>query len=182
MTSRLPIVALALVMAGCGPSAVPNSAQSEAASFASETPLARPTLAQAGLDILPIIEQAGGRGFDEALAPSFPDNYNASLQLYRRNRMFKGGSVTIDRTDAGELYMVQVREGFGDRCGAGNSLAPIADAVLSAIGKSALTPQDTAGAKDALRTGRDFELSRSGAIVRFVGGCVKAVVIKAVDP
>jgi hypothetical protein len=134
-----------------------------------------PLLAKSGLDIVPDVAASSA---DWAGKP-FSDRtgYDDAIKTYRRNAMFKGGTITVDRTDSGDLKMVVLSSGMASRCGSVDGVLKGVDALLRQIGESRLTEAE----RGTLSAGA--ELTRNGILVRTVKGCIwHAVVRPAAGP
>lgn len=176
MIRTLPIIAAALALACCtsevktdAPGATENSPANEAA---------RPFLAGSEYD--PALAL---RGIDPQWSePPFDTstNYTPSLGLERFTSFWRNTSVIYDRTDEGGVYMIQVRSGLPGRCNSGPDLGLAFDQYARDFGLSGevgqIRPKLIAawGSNDGQAEG---ELGN--VMVRALGGCPRALVIKA---
>jgi hypothetical protein len=123
------------------------------------------------LDIVPGIAASSadwaGRPFSDRTG------YDDAIKTYRRNVMFEGGTITVDRTDDGDLIMVVLSSGMASRCGSVIGVLKGVDALLSQIGQSRLTEAE----RGTLSVGA--ELARNGILVRTIKGCIWHAVVRS---
>lgn len=176
MTRNLPIMAAALALACCTSEAktdAPAAAETSAANEAARPILAGseydPVLALRGID-----PQWSEHPFDTST------NYTPSLGLERSTSFWRNTSVSYDRTDEGGVHMIQVRSGLPGRCDSGPDLGLAFDQFAKDFGLSGeanqIRPELIAawGSNDGQAEG---ELGN--VMVRALGGCPRALVIKA---
>jgi hypothetical protein len=133
-----------------------------------------------------------GKDYDPALAlrgldPQWAEpplnagtNYTPSLGLERSTSFWRNTSLTYDRTGEGGVYMIQVRSGLPGRCDSGPDLALAFDQFaedfgLGENGKETRTKLMAAWASEE----GSAEVEIRNVMVRALGGCPRALVIKA---
>lgn len=168
-----------LCLVGCKKEVAPTSAPTAEASEATSSPR-HPVLIGVGVDIVPIIEARAGELLGPRSGLQFPEHYTASVSLYRREVVFKRGTIVVERTDGGDIYRVSIHSGSGpESCGDGKGLLAAADAVLSTANRPTLSEAEAGQVNAALAKSDGFaEFQRDGMLVRAMGGCVKMVLLK----
>lgn len=178
-TWALCIASLAMLCA-CGDSASSQGAlETEAAHEVAASEPARPVLIPAGLDIVPELQKAGPPWDAE---PFYDRNSytGGSVDLSRRTVMFPMGSIIIDRPASGGIYLVTVRSGMGDRCGDPSALGRAYAALAGPLEIPLPDEKQLAQIQNAWLTDDGFtEVEFPHAMVRAIGGCISAMVIKA---
>lgn len=170
------LVASAIALSAC------TGDQQSEAPIADETNTAsqpgRPSLAGSEYDPLVTL-----RGLDPQWAEAPFDtgsNYSPSLGLDRASYTWRNTSLNYDRTDNGSVYMIQVRSGLPGRCDTGPDLARAFDQFAQdlALGEGAteLRPKliEAWASEDQWA-----EADIGQVMVRAVGGCPRALVLKA---
>ena len=139
---------------------------------------ARPSLA--GQDYDPILAL---RGLDPQWnePPLHADkNYNASLGLDRTSYLWRNTSINYDRTDEGSVFMIQVRSGLPGRCSSGPDLGLAFDQFakdFNLAGQGGEMRPKLIAAWASNDGQAEGELGN--VMVRAIGGCPRALVIKA---
>ncbi|MFO6448649.1 hypothetical protein ACLBKU_16055 [Erythrobacter sp. NE805] len=115
---------------------------------------------------------------DEPL--STRSNYTSNLGLLRVNHTWRNTSLDVDFTDAGGVYMIQVRSGLPGRCNSGPDLASAFDQYAHDLGLGAGAAQVRPKLLEAWASkDRWSEADIGKVMVRATGGCPRALVLKA---
>ncbi len=169
-------IAAVLVLAACSPEQEADAPEPVAISTPDQA--VRPTLA--GEEYDPILAI---RGLDPQWSerPFHADkNYTASLGLDRTSYSWRNTSINYDRTDEGGVYMIQVRSGLPGRCNSGPDLAlafdQFAEDFALGVGAAEIRPR-LVQAWAANDGSTEAEIGK--VMVRALGGCPRALVIKA---
>ena len=176
MRSLLVAIAAAIALASCtaeADTAAPSVAETTAAAEA-----VRPVLAGSEYD--PALAL---RGLDPQWteAPFHTDtSYTPSLGLERFTSSWRNSNLNFDRTDEGGVYMIQVRSGLPGRCDSGPDLALAFDQFAAdfalGTGGAEIRPK-LVQAWAAKQGATEAEIGK--VMVRAIGGCPRALVLKA---
>ena len=171
-----------LALSACSsPEPAPAPSESAAAQGApSHLENGRAIIVPAGLDVVPVISSAAGAPWDADPFTDKTDWTGGTINLYRRNVGFRDGWISIDRTDRGSIYMVQVRSGTLGKCGQSEPLERALNALLVAFERQPLSADQLAALrKPWADRSSDTEVVSEGLIIRAVGACVQGLVLKA---
>lgn len=176
MRRTLPFIAAILVLVACSAEqGVEAPAPSETSSPVQS---ARGTLAGNDYDPILAIRSLDPQWNEPPLHAD--KNYTASLGLDRTTYLWRNTSINYDRTDEGGVFMIQVRSGLPGRCDSGPDLGLAFDQFAKDFRLTAAADEikPKLAAAWASKDGR-AEVEQGTVMIRAIGGCPRALVIKA---
>lgn len=176
MIRTLSLLAAALALSSCSGQIEEDKVAAVEATPTAEA--ARRTLA--GRDYDPYLAIRGLDPQWSELPIDSRSNYSPSLGLDRSNFSWRNTSLVYDRTDEGGVYMIQVRSGLPGRCTAGPDLSQAFDRFAEdfALKSQALEVRPQL-LKAWTSSDGQAEVELGDIMVRAIGGCPRALVIKA---
>jgi hypothetical protein len=107
-------------------------------------------------------------------------NYTPSLGLLRVTHAWRNTSLAADFTDAGGVYMIQVRSGLPGRCDSGPDLALAFEQFAHDFALGSAGAQLRPRLIEAWASKDEWAEADIGKVmVRAIGGCPRALVIQA---
>jgi hypothetical protein len=178
MKARVAVAAM-LACAACSPPAPApitsrEVSQNEIDAAGDPQPPARPSFALDEPSMLAAVENLGLPWSAQPIVDDArPDSLTKGTY---RSMMSSGGGADVFTLPSGRVWRVNLRTGFGDRCGQSNVLVATLPKLLAIVAPGAAVDEATRDKiAAALRTGKIEEAELAGVKLNVAGGCVPTV-------